>query len=99
VLAELSARHDVLKQYARSTADAVVRGEDATRFATIGKLLGSRLQREVADVAVQFHGGIGYMDETWTSRYFRDTRLDSIGAGADEIMLRILARVDGYSTD
>ena len=43
-------------------------GEDATRFATIGKLLGSRLQREVADVAVQFHGGIGYMDENWTSR-------------------------------
>ena len=59
VLAELGARHDVLKQYARTTADAVVRGEDATRFATIGKLLGSRLQREVADVAVQFHGGIG----------------------------------------
>jgi citronellyl-CoA dehydrogenase len=99
VLAELSARHDVLKQYARSTADAVLRGEDATRFATIGKLLGSRLQREVADVAVQFHGGIGYMDEHWTSRYFRDTRLDSIGAGADEVMLRILSRMDGYTAD
>jgi citronellyl-CoA dehydrogenase len=99
VLAELSARHDVLKQYARTTADTVLRGEDATRFATIGKLLGSRLQREVADTAVQFHGGMGYMDENWTSRYFRDTRLDSIGAGADEVMLRILARLDGYSTD
>ena len=59
MLAELSARHDVLRQYARTTADAVLRGEDATRFATIGKLLGSRLQREVADYAVQFHGGIG----------------------------------------
>ena len=42
VLAELSARHDVLKEYARTTADAVLRGEDATRYATIGKLLGSR---------------------------------------------------------
>ena len=96
VLAELSARHDVLKHYARTAADAVLRGEDATRYATIGKLLGSRLQREVADYAVQFHGGMGYMDESWTSRYFRDTRLDSIGAGADEVMLRILARMDGY---
>ncbi len=96
VLAELSARHDVLKHYARTAADAVLRGEDATRYATIGKLLGSRLQREVADCAVQFHGGMGYMDENWTSRYFRDTRLDSIGAGADEVMLRILARMDGY---
>ena len=99
VLAELAARHDVLKHYARTTADAVLRGEDATRYATIGKLLGSRLQREVADTAVQFHGGIGYMDENWTSRYFRDTRLDSIGAGADEVMLRILARMDGYTAD
>jgi citronellyl-CoA dehydrogenase len=99
VLAELGARHDMLKHYARTTADAVMGGEDATRYATIGKLMGSRLQREVADVAVQFHGGIGYMDEHWTSRYFRDTRLDSIGAGADEVMLRILARMDGYATE
>jgi citronellyl-CoA dehydrogenase len=99
VLAELAARHDVLKHYARTIAEAVVRGEDATRYATIGKLLGSRLQREVADVAVQFHGGMGYMDENWTSRYFRDTRLDSIGAGADEVMLRILARMDGYTVE
>jgi citronellyl-CoA dehydrogenase len=99
VLAELGARHDVLKHYARTTAEAVVQGEDATRYATIGKLLGSRLQREVADWAVQFHGGMGYMDENWTSRYFRDTRLDSIGAGADEVMLRILARMDGYTAE
>ena len=98
-LAELRARHDVLKHYASMTAEAVGRGEDATRYATIGKLLGSRLQREVADWAVQFHGGMGYMDENWTSRYFRDTRLDSIGAGADEVMLRILARMDGYSVE
>ena len=99
VLAELAARHDVLRHYAETAAEAVLRGEDATRYATIGKLLGSRLQREVADWAVQFHGGIGYMDEHWTSRYFWDTRLDSIGAGADEVMLRILARMDGFATE
>jgi citronellyl-CoA dehydrogenase len=99
VLAELSARHDMLKHYARASADAVARGEDATRFATIGKLMGSRLQREVADTAVQFHGGIAYMAEHWASRFYRDTRLDSIGAGADEVMLRVLARMDGYSLE
>jgi citronellyl-CoA dehydrogenase len=99
VLAELSARHDMLKHYARAAADAVERGEDATRFATIGKLMGSRLQREVADAAVQFHGGVAYMAEHWASRFYRDTRLDSIGAGADEVMLRVLARLDGYSVE
>ncbi len=99
VLTELSARHDMLKHYARAAADAVRRGEDATRFATIGKLLGSRLQREVADAAVQFHGGVAYMADHWASRFYRDTRLDSIGAGADEVMLRVLSRMDGYSVE
>ncbi len=99
VLTELSARHDMLKHYARAAADAVSRGEDATRFATIGKLQGSRLQREVADAAVQFHGGIAYMADHWASRFYRDTRLDSIGAGADEVMLRVLSRMDGYCVE
>jgi len=98
-LAELSARHDMLTHYAYAAAAAVSRGEDATRFATIAKLMGARLQREVADVCLQFHGGIGYMAEHWTSRFFRDTRLDSIGAGADEVMLRILARMDGFTAE
>jgi len=98
-LAELSARHDMLRHYAYAAAEAVHRGEDATRFATIGKLIGSRLQREVADTCLQFHGGIGYMAEHWTSRFYRDTRLDSIGAGADEVMLRVLSRMDGFSTE
>jgi citronellyl-CoA dehydrogenase len=96
-LAELSARYDMLKHYAYTTAEAAARGEDVTRFATIGKLIGARLQREVADTCLQFYGGLGYMAENWTSRFYRDSRLDSIGAGADEVMLRILARMDGFS--
>jgi citronellyl-CoA dehydrogenase len=98
-LAELSARHDMLKHYSRAAADAVCAGDDATRFATIAKLMGSRLQREVADTCLQFHGGIAYMEEHWASRFYRDTRLDSIGAGADEVMLRILSRMDGYAVE
>ena len=86
----------MLKHYAYAAAAAVCRGEDATRFATIAKLMGARLQREVADTCLQFHGGLGYMAEHWTSRFYRDTRLDSIGAGADEVMLRVLARMDGF---
>lgn len=36
------------------------------------------------------------MEETWTARFFRDMRLSSIGGGADEVMLKVLARLDGY---
>jgi citronellyl-CoA dehydrogenase len=94
-MAELRAELDLLRHYAYAGAAAYVRGEDATRFATVAKLKAGRLQRRVADTCLQLHGGLGYMEETWTSRYFRDARLLSIGGGSDEVMLRILARMDG----
>jgi citronellyl-CoA dehydrogenase len=94
-LAELLAEVDVARQYNYAAAEAYVAGEDITRYATIAKLKTGRLQREVADWCLQFHGGIGYMEETWTARYFRDSRLLSIGGGADEVMLRVLAQIEG----
>ena len=95
-MAELAAEVDLLRQYNYATAEAYMRGEDPTRFATIAKLKSGRLAREVADWVMQFHGGIGYMEETWTARFFRDSRLGSIGGGSDETMLGVLARIDGY---
>ncbi len=97
-LAELSAQLDLVRHYNYACADAYLRGEDTTRFATIAKLAVGRLSREIADTCLQFHGGIGYMEETWTARFYRDTRLISIGGGADEVMLSLLARLDGFVT-
>jgi citronellyl-CoA dehydrogenase len=94
-LAELFAEIDVARAYNHTCAEAYVRGEDTTRYATIAKLMTGRLCRKVADTCLQFHGGVGYMEETWTARYFRDSRLLSIGGGADEVMLRVLAQLEG----
>jgi len=49
----------------------------------------------VADACVQFHGGMGYAEEMWVARYFRDARLASIGGGADEVMLRVITMMEG----
>ncbi|MEU9474378.1 acyl-CoA dehydrogenase family protein [Streptomyces sp. NPDC048191] len=95
-LAELSARLDMLRHYTYAAAEAYIRGEDATRFATIGKLEAGRLAREISAVCLQFHGGIGYMEESWTARYFRDSPAWSIGGGTDEVMLYALSHLDGY---
>jgi citronellyl-CoA dehydrogenase len=95
-LAELAAEVDLLRHYNYSIASARMAGLDTTRMATIAKLKSGRLGREVADWCLQFHGGIGYMEETWTTRFMRDTRLSSIGGGSDETMLQVLARLDGY---
>jgi citronellyl-CoA dehydrogenase len=91
-MAELSAELDLLRHYNYAAADVVCFGEDATRFAAIAKLTAGRLVRRVADTCLQFHGGLGYMEETWTSRFYRDSRLLSIGGGADEVMLSVIAR-------
>jgi citronellyl-CoA dehydrogenase len=99
-LAELVAEVDLLHHYNRACAEAMVDGADPfaiAKMASIAKLRAGRLNREIADWSMQFHGGIGYMEETWTARYFRDSRLLSIGGGADEVMLRIIAQLEGIS--
>lgn len=95
-LAELSAQIDLVQAHNYACAEAYMNGEDTTRYATVAKLMTGRLARQVADTCIQFYGGMGYMEETWTARYFRDTRLLSIGGGADEVMLQVLAKLDGF---
>ncbi|HEX5404607.1 MAG TPA: acyl-CoA dehydrogenase family protein [Pseudonocardiaceae bacterium] len=95
-LAQLSARLDMLRHYNYAAAEAYMRGEDVNRFATVGKLEAGRLAREIAATCLQLHGAIGYMEEMWTARYFRDSPVWSIGGGADEVMLYVLSRLDGY---
>ena len=99
-LAELVAEVDLLHHYNRACAEAMVEDADPfaiAKMASIAKLKAGRLNRDIADWSMQFHGGIGYMEETWTARYFRDSRLLSIGGGADEVMLRIIAQLEGIS--
>ncbi|HRL12234.1 MAG TPA: acyl-CoA dehydrogenase family protein [Aggregatilineales bacterium] len=94
-LVELITEIEMQRQFSYHCAAKIAAGEDVTREASMAKLKVGRLMREVADWCMQFHGGIGYMEETWVSRYYRDARLTSIGGGADEIMLGIIAKYEG----
>ncbi len=96
-LAELVAEIDIITEYCYTAGERYAAGQDVSRMATIAKLKTGRLQREVADACVQFHGGMGYAEEMWPARYFRDGRLTSIGGGADEVMLRVLAMMEGMT--
>ena len=69
-----------------------MRGEDITLLASMAKLKSGRLVREVADTCVQFYGGMGFTWENQASKLYRDGRLQSIGGGTDEIMLRIISK-------
>ena len=73
-----------------------VAGEDATKEISMAKLFSGRMARFVADTCIQLHGGFGYMKESAAGRAFVDTRLISIGGGADEVMIHYLAKMLGF---
>jgi citronellyl-CoA dehydrogenase len=91
-LAELKTEVEALRALTYRAAALMLRGEDVTMLASMAKLKSGRLLREIADACLQYYGGMGYMSETPISRDYRDARLWSIGAGADEIMLSIIAK-------
>jgi citronellyl-CoA dehydrogenase len=70
-----------------------VKGEDATLEISMAKLFCARMARYVADECMQLHGGFGYMKESAAGRAFVDSRLISIGGGADETMIHYMAKL------
>lgn len=94
-LAELMTEVEALRALVYRATELFVDGQDVTRLASMAKLKAGRLAREVADSCLQYWGGQGYMWESPVARSLRDSRLLSIGAGADEIMLGIIAKLEG----
>ena len=91
-LAELKTEVEMLRALTYRAADLMLKGEDVTMLASMAKLKSGRLSREISDACLQYWGGMGFMNETWISRAYRDTRLGSIGGGADEVMLSIICK-------
>lgn len=94
-LAELSAEVEAVRALLYRAVELYVGGTDVTQLASMAKLKAARMSREVADWCVQFWGGMGYVEDTRVNRYWRDSRLASIGGGADEVMLGIIAKTMG----
>ncbi len=92
-LAELATEIEALRALTYAACDVHMGGGDATRLASMAKLKAGRLSREVADSCLQYWGGQGYMWESPVARAYRDNRLVSIGGGADEVMLAIIAKL------
>jgi citronellyl-CoA dehydrogenase len=98
-LAELRTEVEALKALVWHTTEEYVSGrpspEQLAMLASMCKLKAGRLARELGDACLQFWGGQGFMWESHVARFYRDSRLLSIGGGADEIMLGIIAKVMG----
>jgi citronellyl-CoA dehydrogenase len=94
-LAELRTEVAALRALTYSAVEQYVSGKDVTKLASMAKLKCGRLTREVADSCLQYWGGMGYTAENLVARSYRDSRLVSIGGGADEVMLGIIAKLEG----
>jgi len=94
-LAELQTEVEALRGLIHLAAQQYIAGQDVTRLASMAKLKAGRLAREIADWCVQFYGGTGYTWDNPAARAYRDARLGSIGGGADEVMLSIIAKKMG----
>ncbi|MFQ5666532.1 MAG: acyl-CoA dehydrogenase family protein [Candidatus Binatia bacterium] len=71
----------------------MIRGEDATLDISMAKVFCTSMLQYVATTCVQLFGGAGYCWENPAARAFVDSRLISIGGGADEVMKQIVARM------
>lgn len=60
--------------------------------AAILKLTTTEMQHRTVDKCLQLFGGYGYTDEYLISRFYRDSRIQTIYAGTSEIMREVIAR-------
>ncbi|MBN9400695.1 MAG: acyl-CoA dehydrogenase family protein ['Candidatus Kapabacteria' thiocyanatum] len=67
-------------------------GMDFTTAASEAKLLASEVSVRVAEDAIQVHGGYGYVKDYPVEKYFRDSKLLTIGEGTSEIQKMVIAR-------
>ena len=75
---------------ARDAAAKWVSGEDRRIAPSAAKLYCTEMVGDVADRAVQIHGGAGYMRETPVERIYRDVRLLRLYEGTSEIQRLII---------
>jgi citronellyl-CoA dehydrogenase len=94
-LAELRTEVEALRALTYRAVEMYVGGKDVTKLASMAKLKCGRLSREVADTCLQFWGGMGFTWDNPISQAYRDSRLVSIGGGADEVMLGIICKLEG----
>jgi len=74
--------------------DLMNRGQNAVREITMAKLYTSDLAQKLTYDCMQVFGGFGYTTEYPISRFWRDLRLYTIGAGTSEVMKEIIAKED-----
>ncbi len=92
MLAEIATKIYAMEGIVYRTAQKYDDKKDTSLEAAIVKLFCSEAMAEVADKALQIHGGMGFSRELPLERYFRDARILKIFEGTNEIQKLIIGR-------
>ena len=67
-------------------------GKNVTQIGAMAKLFASETCVRVANEAVQIHGGYGFIKDYPVEKFYRDSKLCTIGEGTSEIQKLVIAR-------
>jgi short-chain 2-methylacyl-CoA dehydrogenase len=96
-LADLKTRIEAARALVYRAAALKDAGRPCTEQAAAAKLFASELAVHAANVAMQVHGGYGYMEESAIPRFYRDAKILTIGEGTSEILKLVIARQMGLT--
>lgn len=98
MVAEMAVQLEAARLLTYKAAWLVDQGTPSLQAAATAKYFGTEAGKKAADLAVQVHGGLGFMDECAVSRYYRDIRVATIGDGSSQIQKLIIARELGLGS-
>jgi alkylation response protein AidB-like acyl-CoA dehydrogenase len=91
-LADMATQIDAARLLMYRAAAMKDAGRKTTRESSMAKLFASEISVRVCEEAVQIHGGYGYTKDYPAEKYWRDSKLCTIGEGTSEIQRMIIAR-------
>jgi acyl-CoA dehydrogenase len=94
-VAEMATRAEASRALTYNALRLFHEGQECIQEVSMAKLVTQRAVLDIADQALQIHGGYGYMREYGIERAVRDARLGPIGGGTDEIMKEIIGKTMG----
>lgn len=91
-LADMATQIDAARLLMYRAAWMKDQGKRTTKESSMAKLFASEVSVRVCDEAIQIHGGYGYTKDYPAEKYWRDSKLCTIGEGTSEIQRIIIAR-------
>lgn len=99
MIAEMALKVDTARLVTYRAAWQIDQGIDDIGALSMAKLHATEVGSEVANMALQVHGGWGFMNDCPPSRYLRDNRICTIGDGSSQIQTLLIARAMGLDVD